>query len=123
MAAVSITGSTDGPSRFLATVIKWCCTLDRRIAPRPSGDLASRTAGIVVGELRSAAETTTASLVYFSSGLHRGGEAGDLDWARRAWDPAKAYAESKLQVVALASDARSRKAGSSCMSPGRTCDC
>lgn len=43
-------------------------------------------------------------LVYLSSGLHRGGEGSldDLDWAKRPWDAAKAYAESKLQVVALA---------------------
>jgi len=43
-------------------------------------------------------------LVYLSSGLHRGGEGSlcDLDWTRRPWDSAKAYAESKLHVVALA---------------------
>ena len=43
-------------------------------------------------------------LVYLSSGLHRGGEGSlrDLDWNERPWDPARAYAESKLQVVALA---------------------
>jgi NAD(P)-dependent dehydrogenase (short-subunit alcohol dehydrogenase family) len=45
-----------------------------------------------------------ARLVYLSSGLHRGGEASldDIDWTRRRWDGAKAYAESKLHVVALA---------------------
>ena len=43
-------------------------------------------------------------LVYLSSGLHRGGEGSlhDLDWTRRNWDAAKAYAESKLHAVALA---------------------
>ncbi|MCK1391526.1 SDR family NAD(P)-dependent oxidoreductase [Bradyrhizobium sp. 1] len=43
-------------------------------------------------------------LVYLSSGLHRGGEGslGDLDWTKRSWDAAKAYAESKLHAVALA---------------------
>ncbi|MBP0110212.1 SDR family NAD(P)-dependent oxidoreductase [Bradyrhizobium vignae] len=43
-------------------------------------------------------------LVYLSSGLHRDGEGslGDLDWRKRTWDAAKAYAESKLHVVALA---------------------
>ena len=43
-------------------------------------------------------------LVYLSSGLHRGGEGSlrDLDWTKRAWDPGRAYAESKLHVVALA---------------------
>jgi NAD(P)-dependent dehydrogenase (short-subunit alcohol dehydrogenase family) len=44
-------------------------------------------------------------LVYLSSGLHRGGEGSldDLDWTKRSWDSGKAYAESKLHVVALAS--------------------
>jgi NAD(P)-dependent dehydrogenase (short-subunit alcohol dehydrogenase family) len=43
-------------------------------------------------------------LIYLSSGLHRGGEGSlqDIDWTERGWDGAKAYAESKLQVVALA---------------------
>ena len=43
-------------------------------------------------------------LVYLSSGLHRGGEGSlrDLDWTERPWNPARAYAESKLHVVALA---------------------
>ena len=43
-------------------------------------------------------------LVYLSSGLHRGGEGslGDLDWTKRTWDTARAYAETKLQLVALA---------------------
>jgi NAD(P)-dependent dehydrogenase (short-subunit alcohol dehydrogenase family) len=43
-------------------------------------------------------------LVYISSGLHRSGEGSlsDVDWTKRTWDPGKAYAESKLQVVALA---------------------
>lgn len=43
-------------------------------------------------------------LVYLSSGLHRGGEGSldDLDWTKRTWDPAKAYAERKLYLVALA---------------------
>ena len=43
-------------------------------------------------------------LVYMSSGLHRGGNAGvdDLDWTRRRWQPEQAYADSKLQIVAFA---------------------
>jgi NAD(P)-dependent dehydrogenase (short-subunit alcohol dehydrogenase family) len=43
-------------------------------------------------------------LVYMSSGLHRGGNADldDLDWTRRRWQPDQAYADSKLQIVALA---------------------
>lgn len=45
-----------------------------------------------------------ARLVYLSSGLHRGGGGPlrDLDWRERRWDPARAYAESKLHGVALA---------------------
>jgi hypothetical protein len=55
-------------------------------------------------------------LVYLSSGLHRGGEGSlsDLDWTKRTRDPAKAYAESKLHVVALAINpgwARTRMGG------------
>jgi NAD(P)-dependent dehydrogenase (short-subunit alcohol dehydrogenase family) len=43
-------------------------------------------------------------LIYLSSGLHRGGEGSlpDLDWTERPWNGARAYAESKLHVVALA---------------------
>lgn len=43
-------------------------------------------------------------LVYLSSSLHRGGEGSlrDIDWVERRWDPARAYAESKLHVAALA---------------------
>jgi NAD(P)-dependent dehydrogenase (short-subunit alcohol dehydrogenase family) len=32
----------------------------------------------------------------------RRGSLGDLDWVKRPWDAARAYAESKLHVVALA---------------------
>ncbi len=43
-------------------------------------------------------------LIHLSSGLYRGGEGSlaDLDWTKRTWDPAQAYAESKLHAVALA---------------------
>lgn len=43
-------------------------------------------------------------LIYLSSGLHRQGEGPleDIDWKARRWDPSRAYAESKLYVVALA---------------------
>jgi NAD(P)-dependent dehydrogenase (short-subunit alcohol dehydrogenase family) len=43
-------------------------------------------------------------LIYLSGGLHHGGEGSlaDVDWTKRTWDPAKAYAESKLHAVALA---------------------
>jgi NAD(P)-dependent dehydrogenase (short-subunit alcohol dehydrogenase family) len=43
-------------------------------------------------------------LIYLSSELHRGGEGSldDIDWIDRRWDTARAYAESKLHVAALA---------------------
>ena len=163
MATVFITGSTDGLGRAAAQSLLddgHQVVLHARSTGRAAaiGELASRSAGIVVGDLRSAAEVTSIAdqvnamgrmdaiihnagvytersrsptpedhagtlavntlapymltalverpgrLVYLSSGLHRGGEGSlsDLDWTKRAWDPAKAYAESKLHVVALA---------------------
>jgi NAD(P)-dependent dehydrogenase (short-subunit alcohol dehydrogenase family) len=43
-------------------------------------------------------------LVYLSSGMHRGGDpkVSDLQWARRPWNGAQAYADSKLFDVVLA---------------------
>ncbi|TYO67418.1 SDR family NAD(P)-dependent oxidoreductase [Bradyrhizobium hipponense] len=163
MATVFITGSTDGLGRAAAQSLLddgHHVVLHARSAERAAGlgELASRVAGIVIGDLRSAAQTRSVAdqvnaigrmdavihnagvytegtrgstpeghagvlavntlapyiltalierprrLVYLSSGLHRGGEGSlrDLDWTKRSWDPAKAYAESKLQVVALA---------------------
>ena len=159
----SITGSTDGLGRAAAQSLLddgHQVVLHARSAGRAAtiAELASRSAGIAVGDLRSAAEVRSIAdevntvgrmdaiihnagvysersrgstpedhagtiavntlapymltalverpgrLVYLSSGLHRGGEGSlsDLDWTKRTWDPAKAYAESKLYVVALA---------------------
>jgi len=163
MALVFITGSADGLGRAAAQSLLNSghkVVLHARSAERAAtiGELAPRAAGIVLGDLRSAAQTRSIAdqvnaigrmdaiihnagvyaersrgsapeghagtlavntlapyiltaligrpsrLVYLSSGLHRGGEGslGDLDWTKRPWDPAKAYAESKLHVVALA---------------------
>jgi NAD(P)-dependent dehydrogenase (short-subunit alcohol dehydrogenase family) len=43
-------------------------------------------------------------LVYLSSGMHRGGdpEFSDLQWARRPWNGAQAYGDTKLFDVVLA---------------------
>jgi NAD(P)-dependent dehydrogenase (short-subunit alcohol dehydrogenase family) len=43
-------------------------------------------------------------LIYLSSGLHHAGAGSlrDIDWTRRYWNAAQAYAESKLHVTALA---------------------
>ncbi len=163
MAIVFITGSTEGLGRAAAQSLLddgHRVVLHARSAERAAGiaTLASRAAGVVVGDLSSAAETKSiadqvnaigrmdaiihnagvytqrsrgstpeghastfaintlapymltaliarpARLVYLSSGLHRGGEGSlrDLDWTKRPWDTAKAYAETKLHVVALA---------------------
>lgn len=163
MAIVFVTGSTDGLGRAAAQsliddghqVVLHARSKDRTGAIR---DLAERSAGIVIGDLRSAAETKAIAdqvnsigrmdavihnagvytggsreptpeghantlavnalapyiltgliqrpnrLVYLSSGLHRGGEGSlsDIDWQTRTWDSSRAYAESKLYVVALA---------------------
>ncbi|MFB6462752.1 SDR family NAD(P)-dependent oxidoreductase [Bradyrhizobium tunisiense] len=163
MATIFITGSTDGLGRAAAQSLLdqgHRVVLHARSADRIGalGELRSRVQGIVVGDLKSAAETKAIAdqvnaigrmdaiihnagvytrpgrgatpeghaetlaintlapymltarierpgrLVYLSSGLHRGGEGSldDLDWTKRPWDSAKAYAESKLHVVALA---------------------
>jgi NAD(P)-dependent dehydrogenase (short-subunit alcohol dehydrogenase family) len=61
-------------------------------------------------------------LVYLSSGLHRGGEGSleDLDWTERPWEGAKAYAESKLHVAAIAAALARRwpDVSSSAVDPG-----
>jgi NAD(P)-dependent dehydrogenase (short-subunit alcohol dehydrogenase family) len=43
-------------------------------------------------------------LVYLSSGMHTGGDAGldDLQWSARRWNGSQAYADSKLHDVLLA---------------------
>src|SRR5215217_5230565 len=163
MARIFITGSTDGLGRAAARsliddghrVVLHARSSDRAAAV---ADLASRAAGLVVGDLRSGGETKSIAeqvnaigrmdavihnagiysersrgstpeghatllavntlapymltalmerpgrLIYLSSGLHRGGEGPlrDIDWTQRQWDSARAYAESKLYVVALA---------------------
>ena len=163
MSRVFITGSTDGLGRAAAQSLiegGHQVVLHARSSERTSAleDLAPRSAGVVVGDLRSAAETRNVAeqvnaigrvhavihnagiyrtrgrdptpeghaavlavntlapymltamierpdrLVYLSSGLHRDGEGSldDIDWTSRRWDTARAYAETKLQIVALA---------------------
>jgi NAD(P)-dependent dehydrogenase (short-subunit alcohol dehydrogenase family) len=163
MARIFITGSTDGLGRAAAQSLLDAghqVVLHARSPERAAAlaDLASRSAGVAIGDLRSAAETRSvadqvnaigrmdavihnaglysersrgstpeghatilavntlapyvltalierpARLVYLSSGLHRDGEGSlrDIDWTQRRWDTARAYAESKVQVAALA---------------------
>jgi NAD(P)-dependent dehydrogenase (short-subunit alcohol dehydrogenase family) len=163
MARIFITGSADGLGHAAARSLLdggHEVVLHARSSARASAlaDLAPLALGVVIGDLRSAAETRSIAeqvnaigrmdavihnagaysqpsrgstaeghaailtvnslapymltalierpgrLVYLSSGLHRGGEGSldDIDWTRRRWDSARAYAESKLHVVALA---------------------
>jgi NAD(P)-dependent dehydrogenase (short-subunit alcohol dehydrogenase family) len=163
MARIFITGSSDGLGRAAAETLLRAghqVVLHARSPARAAdlADLASRSAGLVTGDLASAAETRGVAeqvnaigtmdavihnagvylqrsraptpeghaatlaintlapyqltalirrprrLVYLSSGLHRGGEGSlrDIDWRERRWDAARAYAESKLHVAALA---------------------
>jgi NAD(P)-dependent dehydrogenase (short-subunit alcohol dehydrogenase family) len=54
--------------------------------------------------LLTALITPPRRLVYLSSGMHRSGDPdlSDLQWEKRAWIPAQAYADSKLYDVLLA---------------------
>jgi NAD(P)-dependent dehydrogenase (short-subunit alcohol dehydrogenase family) len=54
--------------------------------------------------LLTALITRPRRLVYLSSGMHKGGnpDLDDLQWARRRWNGAQAYADSKLFDVVLA---------------------
>src|SRR4029077_5840811 len=160
---IFITGSTDGLGRAAAGVLieeGHEVVLHARTRERAAalGDLAPDAAGVVIGDLASAAETrslagqvneigrmdavihnagvflepsrsTTADghpktlavntlapylltalidrpdrLIYLSSGLHHTGAGSlrDIDWTGRQWNATQAYAESKLQVTALA---------------------
>jgi NAD(P)-dependent dehydrogenase (short-subunit alcohol dehydrogenase family) len=160
---IFITGSTDGLGRAAAGVLMGQghdVVLHARTRERAAAlsDLAPDAAGVVIGDLRSTAETrdlagqvnqigrmdavihnagvylepsrsTTAEghaktlavntlapylltalidrpdrLIYLSSGLHHAGAGSlrDIDWTGRSWDAARAYAESKLHVIALA---------------------
>jgi NAD(P)-dependent dehydrogenase (short-subunit alcohol dehydrogenase family) len=59
---------------------------------------------VVAPYLLTALITPPSRLVYLSSGMHRGGnpDLDDLQWARRRWNGAQAYADSKLFDVVLA---------------------
>jgi NAD(P)-dependent dehydrogenase (short-subunit alcohol dehydrogenase family) len=163
MARVFITGSTDGLGRAAARSLLddgHDVLLHARSSDRAAAlvDLATRSLGVVIGDLRSATETRSIAeqvnaigrmdavihnagvyrergrgstpeghattlavntlapyvltaliqrpdrLIYLSSGAHYGGEGSlrDLDWTERRWDPSRAYAETKLHVIALA---------------------
>jgi NAD(P)-dependent dehydrogenase (short-subunit alcohol dehydrogenase family) len=160
---IFITGSTDGLGRGAACVLMGeghDVVLHARTRQRAAAvsDLAPAAAGVVIGDLASAAETRALAdqvndigrmdtvihnagvflepsrsataeghpktlavntlapylltalidrpdrLIYLSSGLHHAGAGSlrDIGWNGRQWDARQAYAESKLQVTALA---------------------
>jgi NAD(P)-dependent dehydrogenase (short-subunit alcohol dehydrogenase family) len=70
----------------------------------PDGHSATLAVNVLAPYILTALIERPDRLVYLSSGLHRsgGGPLRDIDWTERRWDPARAYAESKLYVVALA---------------------
>ena len=73
-------------------------------APTPEGHAALIAVNTLAPYILTALMARPDRLVYLSSGLHRGGEGSlyDIDWTHRPWNSARAYAESKLQIVALA---------------------
>jgi NAD(P)-dependent dehydrogenase (short-subunit alcohol dehydrogenase family) len=160
---IFITGSTDGLGRNAAGALMnegHDVVLHARTPERAAAlsDLAPGAAGVVIGDLASAAQTRDladqvnrigpmdavihnagvylepsrsatpeghaktlavntlapylltalidrpARLIYLTSGLHytAAGSLRDIDWTGRRWDAGQAYAESKLQVTALA---------------------
>jgi NAD(P)-dependent dehydrogenase (short-subunit alcohol dehydrogenase family) len=163
MARIFITGSTDGLGRAAARSLMddgHDVVLHARSPERAAAlaDLVSRSSGVAIGDLRSAAETRSIAeqvnalgrmdavihnagiyrersrgetpeghatilavntlapymltalidrpgrLVYLSSSEHYSGAGPlrDIDWTNRRWDSARAYAESKLYITALA---------------------
>jgi NAD(P)-dependent dehydrogenase (short-subunit alcohol dehydrogenase family) len=72
--------------------------------PTPEGHATTFAVNTLAPYMLTALVERPGRLVFLSSGLHRGGEGllPDLDWTQRRWNGGQAYAESKLQVVALA---------------------
>src|SRR3954462_2884651 len=73
-------------------------------APTPEGHATILAVNTLAPYILTALIERPRRLIYLSSGLHRGGEGSlqDIDWTRRAWNTAQAYAETKLHLTALA---------------------
>lgn len=73
-------------------------------SPTPEGHATTLAVNSLAPYILTALIKRPDRLVFLSSGLHRGGEGSlrDTDWTQRAWDSSRAYAESKLHVVAFA---------------------
>ena len=72
--------------------------------PTPEGHATTLAINTLAPYMLTALIERPSRLIYLSSGLHRGGEGSlpDIDWTERRWDAGRAYAETKLQVIALA---------------------
>jgi NAD(P)-dependent dehydrogenase (short-subunit alcohol dehydrogenase family) len=77
---------------------------DRDRGPTPEGHARILAINALAPYLLTALIKRPDRLIYLSSSEHfsGGGPLRDVDWLKRRWDPARAYAESKLYVVALA---------------------
>jgi NAD(P)-dependent dehydrogenase (short-subunit alcohol dehydrogenase family) len=77
---------------------------DRHRNPTPEGHATILAVNALAPYILTALIERPHRLIYVSSSEHHGGGGPlrDIDWIERRWDPAAAYAESKLYVVALA---------------------
>jgi NAD(P)-dependent dehydrogenase (short-subunit alcohol dehydrogenase family) len=100
----SIADQVNGIGRMDAVIHNAGVYTERNRGSTPEGHPGVLAVNTLAPYLLTALIDRPGRLVYLSSGLHRGGEGSldDLDWTKRRWDPARAYAESKLHVVALA---------------------
>jgi NAD(P)-dependent dehydrogenase (short-subunit alcohol dehydrogenase family) len=100
----SVAGQVNALGRMDAIIHNAGVYTQRSRGATPEGHAAVFAVNTLAPYILTALIERPARLVYLSSGLHRGGEGslGDLDWRTRRWDPGRAYAETKLQVAALA---------------------
>ena len=73
-------------------------------APTAEGHAALLAVNTLAPYMLAALIERPARLIFLSSSLHRGGEGSlpDIDWTTRPWNTARAYAETKLHMIALA---------------------
>jgi NAD(P)-dependent dehydrogenase (short-subunit alcohol dehydrogenase family) len=78
--------------------------LERSRAPTTEGHAKTLAVNTLAPYTLTALVNRPDRLIYIGSGLHRGGAGSleDIDWTERRWNAARAYAESKLHVTALA---------------------
>jgi NAD(P)-dependent dehydrogenase (short-subunit alcohol dehydrogenase family) len=77
---------------------------DRDRGPTPEGHARILAINALAPYILTALMRRPDRLIYVSSSenFNGAGPLRDIDWLKRRWDPARAYAESKLYVVALA---------------------